>query len=349
MVRRDRREARRRPSRWAGPPPLLLLATLVGFLVAPLIDHDPAAEPAAQGAIVSVAATPRSVEPRIIRQPVQPSSQGGQASKGVKPLRLAPLDVGVASMNMFRKLSSAHAAQDARRLTARPGVDVVGWQEAEDFGGVLHHLPGFATKTFPYTGDNSELAISWRSSRFRLVAADQKRVAYGVSSAEGRYPFGNRLVAQVTLEDRETGRQLTVINVHLPQKIEDFDHRPGHWTDTINAFRARNQLQRLASIWGQAQGRWVIGTGDFNFDARADAANRPAGGPIRALRTTAVSSYEELGLKVAPTYPENGRNIDYVWADKGDYRSGRIDFTGQWVLSGFHSDHRPLLTKMVLK
>ena len=349
MVRRDRREARRHPSRWAGPPPLLLLATVLGFLVAPLIDHDSSDEPSARAAIVSVAATPRSIEPRIIRQPTLPSTQGGQASNGVKPLRLAPLDVGVASMNMFRQLSSAHALQDARKLTSRPGVDVVGWQEAESFGSVLHRLPGFATKTFPYSGGNSELAISWRSSKFRLVAADQKRVAYGVSSYEGRYPFGNRLVAQVTLQDRESGRRLTVVNVHLPQKIEDFDHRPGHWTDTKNAFRARNQLQRLATIWRQAQGRWVIGTGDFNFDARADAANLPAGGPTRALRTTAVSSYDELGLDVEPTFPENGRNIDYVWADRGDYRAGRIAFDGQWVLSGFNSDHRPLLTTLVLK
>ena len=217
---------------------------------------------------------------------MQPSSQGGQVSTGVKPLRLAPIDVGVASMNMFRQLSSAHALQDARKLTSRRGVDVVGWQEAEDFGGVLHDLPGWQTKTYPYSGENSELAISWRSSRFRLVSADQKRVAYGVSSSEGRYPFGNRLVAQVTLADRETGRLLTVINVHLPQKIEDFQHHPGHWTDTKNAFRARNQLQRLTAIWGQAQGRWVIGTGDFNFDARADkAANlRPVARPVRCAR-----------------------------------------------------------------
>ena len=153
----------------------------------------------------------------------------------------------------------------------------------------------------------------------------------------------------MTLADRETGRLLTVINVHLPQKIEDFQHHPGHWTDTKNAFRARNQLQRLTAIWGQAQGRWVIGTGDFNFDARADKVARPAGGPTRALRATAVSSYDELGLGVEPTFPENDRNIDYVWADRGDYRSGRIDFAGQWVLSGFNSDHRPLLTELVLR
>ena len=188
VVRRDRREARRHPSRWAGPPPLLLLATVLGFLVAPLVDHDAPGEPTARAAIVSVAATPRSIEPRVVRPQVQPSSQGGQVSTGVKPLRLAPIDVGVASMNMFRQLSSAHALQDARKLTARRGVDVVGWQEAEDFGGVLHDLPGWQTKTYPYSGENSELAISWRSSRFRLVSADQKRVAYGVKLERGSLP-----------------------------------------------------------------------------------------------------------------------------------------------------------------
>ena len=179
------------------------------------------------------------------------------------------------------------------------------------------------------------------------MSAHQRQVALGVSWREGRYPFGNRLVATVTLRHRDTGRLLTVVDAHLPQKIEDLA-RPGRWTDTINAFRARNQLQRIATIWKQAPGRWVVGTGDFNFDARADARQHPAGGPIRALGPTAVSSYMKLGLDVPPTYPGNGRNIDYVWADRSAYAAGRIRFAGQWVIGGFRSDHNALLARLVL-
>ena len=222
-----------------------------------------------------------------------------------------------------------------------------GWQEADRYGAVLRALPGWDTKTFPFGKKSSELAVSWRASEFRLVSAHQRQVAYGVSSRMGRYPFGNRLVAVVTLEHRDTGRKLTVINAHLPQAIEDLD-RPGRWTSTINAFRARNQLARIASIWRDAPGRWIVGTGDYNFDAVADARHRLAGAPRRALGDSAVSSYRRLGHDVAPTFPKNGRRIDYVWADRKAYVEGRMRFTGHWVVGGLNSDHNALVAQLLL-
>lgn len=356
-VRLGRRDAPERARKWAGPPPLLMLATLVGFGVVPFLDHPaPAPAPEPRMAVVSsdVHTHPLAVPdadrpPAAMPRPGQSgqSGQAGQLTHGIRPVQLKPLHVGVASMNMFRKLSPAHARADARKLTRHAGVDVVGWQEADRFGAVLHSLPGWDTKTFPFGKRNSELAVSWRSSEFSLVSAQQRQVALGVSWRQGRYPFGNRLVAVVTLEHRETGRLLTVIDVHLPQAIEDLD-RPGRWRDTINAFRARNQLQRIASTWKTAPGRWVVGTGDYNFDARADARYRPAGGPRRALEGTAVSSYQALGTDVATTHWPTGRRIDYVWVDRAAYRQHEIAFAGQWVLGGFHSDHRPLVARLVL-
>ena len=349
-VRLGRRHGRERPlrrtHRWAGPPPLLLVATVAALLVTPFVDDDPAPPPQITTAAVTTT-SPRSVEPHTVRPQRVAGSRGGQASRGIAPVHLKPAYVGVASFNMFRQLSAAHAHQDALRLTRRAGVDVVGWQEADRFTGVLHHLPGWRTRTFPFGKRSSELAVSWRASEFQLVSARQRQVAHGVSYREGRYPFGNRMVATVTLRHRDTGRVLTVVNAHLPQKIEDLS-RPGRWTPTINAYRARNQLDRIAGIWRTVPGRWVVGTGDFNFDARADAVHRPAGGPRRVLGPIAVSSYMELGMKVAPTFPENGRNIDYVWADRTAYADGRMRFAGQWVVGGFRSDHNALLARLVL-
>lgn len=347
-VRLGRRTASERAQKWAGPPPLLVLATLAAFGVVPFLDHsDPPPEP--QAVVVSSdVRSARSVEPQELPPAALPvPGQGGQLTAGVRPVTLKPITVGVATMNMYRKLSSADAAADARRLTGHDGVDVVGWQEADRFGAVLHALPGWDTKTFPFGKGSSELAVSWRSSEFTLVSATQRQVAYGISSAQGRYPFGNRLVATVTLKHRETGRLLTVIDVHLPQAIEDLD-RPGHWRPTVNAFRARNQLERIASAWHDAPGRWVVGTGDYNFDVRADRRYEPAGGPRRALAGTAVSSYQVLGTDVQPTHWPTGRRIDYVWADREAYTKGEISFARQWVLGGFNSDHRPLFTKLTL-
>ena len=349
MVRRVRLGRRHDPERplprlrWAGPPPLLMIATVVALAVTPFVDKDPS--PPAQITTAAVT-TPsaRAVEPRTA-DPQRVA--GGQGTRGVAPVRLKPAYVGVASFNMFRKLSVEHAHQDAMRLTRRAGVDVVGWQEADRFAGALHDLPGWQTRTFPFGKRHSELAVSWRASEFRLVAAHQRQVALGVGYREGRYPFGNRMVVTVTLQHRTTGRLLTVVDAHLPQKIEDLS-RPGRWTPTINAYRARNQLHRIADIWKQAPGRWVVGTGDYNFDARADAVHHPAGGPRSALGPIAVSSYMKLGMHVPPTFPENGRNIDYVWADRQAYADGRIRFAGQWVLGGFNSDHNALLARLVL-
>ncbi|ABL79961.1 MULTISPECIES: endonuclease/exonuclease/phosphatase [unclassified Nocardioides] len=361
-VRLGRRDASRRARRWAGPPPLLLVATLIGFLVAPLVGHQPEPPPAARiaahvtapGARDSVLTAspthPRAVADRPPRQRVlsaAPSRAGHAAGAGLRPVRLKRVHIGVASMNMYRKLSPAQAAHDARRLTRRPGLDVVGWQEADRFGRVLHSLPGWDTKTFPFGRRNSEIAVSWRRSEFALVSARQRQVAQGVSWRDGRYPFGNRMVGVVTLRHRDTGRLLTVVDAHLPQAIEDLS-RPGRWTPTINAYRARNQLARIATTWRSAPGRWVVGTGDYNFDARADARHRPRGGPRRALADTAVSSYQALGADVAPTFPSNGRRIDYVYVDRAAYRAEQMRFTGQWVVGGFASDHNALVTRLVL-
>lgn len=352
-VRPGRRESTARARRWAGPPPLLVLATLAGFLIAPLVDDEPS--PPAPAAVVAQVSAPRAVAPRTKTPPATPqrvltsppARAGQSASTGVRPIRLKQVRVGVASMNMYRRLSPQEAARDARRLTRRPSLDVVGWQEADRFAGVLRSLPGWDSKVFPYGKRTSEIAVSWRRSEFSLVSARQRQVALGVSWREGRYPFGDRLVGVVTLRHRETGRLLTVINAHLPQAIEDLD-RPGRWTPTINASRARNQLARIANTWRTAPGRWVVGTGDYNFDARADAARRPAGGPRRVLGDTAVSSYQALGADVAPTFPPNGRRIDYVYVARDAYRDGQMRFAGQWVVGGFNSDHNALVTRLVL-
>ena len=350
LVRLRLGDRRRRPGGWAGPPPLLLLATVLGLLVAPMVGEDPpSAQPQATTVSHVVSSPPLTIEDPPVARRIGgvPASQGAQLVASARPLRLKPVHVGVASMNVFRKLSAAQAHRDIRSLTRRSGVDVVGWQEAERWGPALQSLRGWATRTFPLGKGRSELAVSWRSGKFRLVDARQRLVAYGVGSQDGRYPFGNRLVVVVTLEHRATGRLLTVINTHLPQAIEDLD-RLGRWRPTINAFRARNQLERIAPIWRSAPGRWVVGTGDYNFDAGADARLRPVGGPRRVLARTAVSSYQALGTDVAPTFPENGRHIDYVFLDHDAAAQGLMKFTGHRVLRGFNSDHQPLVARLRL-
>ena len=337
-------------TRWTGPPPLLLGVTVVALVVAPFLHGRSEVGVRLTSATRSTMTSPRTIEPRVIApQQVLPRIQGGRAGRGVAPapVRLKPLRVGVASFNMFHQLSSAEARHDALKVTGRSRVDIVGWQEAEAFGHVLHRIPGWRTETFRNGRHPSELAVSWRASEWRLVRSHARVAARGVAGDEGLYPMGNRQIASVTLAHRGTGRELTVLDVHLPQAIEDLD-RLGRWRPTLNAGRARGELRRIAASWRHAPGRWVVSTGDYNFDADGDRRHRPSGGPRDVVGRVAVSSYAKLGTGTAATFPENHRHIDYVWVDRSGYDDGRIRFAGQSTIGHLYSDHNSLLARLTL-
>lgn len=331
-----------RRRRWAGPPPLLVLATVLAFVIAPVFSGSDSGY-ASDGERGPGTATLASGETREI------------PSVGTKPLTSAGQtierrhEIGVVTMNQFNQLSIAQARADAVAVTSKSAADIVGWQEATRFGSVFGTLRdrGWATRRFP--GGAKELAVSWRQSEFEYVASTSRLVAFGVDDVTGRYPFGNRYIIRVTLRHRATGRLLSVINTHLPHKSEDRD-RPGHWTRTSNAARARFQLERMRREWETAPGRWVVGTGDYNFDARADARVGLPRAPAQALAPVARSSYAVLGGRnLPPTHPPTGRYIDYVHASKTSLDSGDLKFLSQRTLFGLNSDHRALLVRMVLR
>jgi hypothetical protein len=327
--------------RWVGPPPLLVLATVLVFVIAPVVSRtDPGhASEGDRDTQVSLSAVSAPEMPPLGAKP--PTQKGATLERRD--------EIGVLTMNQYRQLSVSQALRDARSITSRSGVDVVGWQESQRFGPVFAALRGrgWGTRRFPHGA--RQLAVSWRRSEFKYVSATSRLVAYGVDRVSGRYPFGHRYITRVTLRHRLSGRLLSVINTHLPHKIEDRD-RPGRWLKTSNAARARFQLERMRREWREAPGRWVVGTGDYNFDARADSRTRLPRGPTKALAPVATSSYAVLGGRdVLPTHPPTGRHIDYVHAAKPGLRAGHIKFLEQRTFGGLHSDHRALLVRMALR
>lgn len=327
--------------RWTGPPPLLLLATVLAFVIAPVFSRTDSVS-ARESGDSDQAALASDSAPQIPRIDAGPPTRGGQT------IERRDL-VGVVTMNEFSQLSVPQARADADFLTSRSGVDVIGWQEAQNFAAVFWSLRqrGWDTKRFPEGA--KELAVSWRRSEFEYVSSTSRLVAWGVDSRAGRYPFGNRYIVTVTLRHKATGKLLSVINTHLPHKSEDRDH-PGHWTQTSNAARARFQLERMRKEWEQAPGRWVVGTGDYNFDALADARVGLPKAPAKALAPVALSSYAVLGRQhLAPTHPPTGRYIDYVHAAKRDLEEGTLRFLGQRTFTGLNSDHNPLMVRFALR
>ena len=355
--------------RWAGPPPLLIAATVLGLFVAPAMSHADAGGPDLAGPAISatLAAAEPSVAPRISGSPAaespgSPDSPGspeppagvdggaGEATASTKVAPVAPRTIGVATFNQYVDLTTAEATADALALTARDAVSIIGWQEGFSAGPVYQRLvqDGWATKRYVSTKGARELAVSWRKADFALVGSELHKLADGVAEGDGLYPFGTRYALRVTLRDRASGQRLSILNTHLPQRVEDLDN-PGTWRTTKNAQRAARQLERLAEIWEQAPGRWVVGTGDYNIAALADQRARNAGGIVSAYAGVARSSYSALGFAgLAPTHPTSKRFIDYVHVAVPALREGRIELRRQSTPRGLSSDHRPLLVRMRL-
>lgn len=330
-----------RRRRWAGPPPLLVLATVLAFVIAPVFSRSDSGY--ASDGDAGVQASFASDEP-----PQTPLVGDRPPTRDGRTIARRDL-IGVVTMNRYIQLSQGQARADALAVASQPGADIIGWQEAWSSAPAFQALRerGWQTRRFPKSA--TELAVSWRKSTFNFVSATARRVAYGVDSSGGRYPFGNRYVVRVTLRHRATDQLLSVINTHLPRMSED-PERPGRFTATRNAAKARFALQRMRKTWELAPGRWVVGTGDYNFDARADQRIEVPGGPARTLGPVATSSYAELGIgDLPPTHPGTGRYIDYVHARKSDLKSGEVRFLSQRALLGLSSDHRPLLVRIALR
>ncbi|WP_323792549.1 hypothetical protein [Nocardioides sp.] len=347
--------------RWAGPPPLLIAATVLGLLIAPAVSHadagdsDPSRPAAAATLAVAEPAAPPVATPAATPT-ASPSIDGTPAPEPVeapaakKAPEIASRTIGVATFNQYVDLTTAEATADALALTARDTVSIVGWQEGFSAGPVYQRLvqEGWATKRYVATKGARELAVSWRKDEFALVGSALHKLADGVAEGSGLYPFGTRYALRVTLRDRASGEKISVINTHLPQRVENLDD-PGTWNTNKNAIRASRQLDGLAGIWASAPGRWVVGTGDYNIAALADQRARNAGGIVSAYAGIARSSYSVLGFAgLLATHPTSKRFIDYVHVAAPALREGRIELLRQRTPRGLTSDHRPLLVRMRL-
>lgn len=258
--------------------------------------------------------------------------------------------IGVASFNVYRHLPRKEAMADAVRLTRNDGVDVIGWQEtrADYFPDVRRRLAQRGWDTWQLWEPDGPfwLAVSWRRDDFDLVDGSWTEAHGGGGPQRTSSPFPPRGFIVVTLRHRESGRLLTVVDTHLNQSIESGDG----FADTLNAQYAREHLRLLAAIWDTVPGDLVVGTGDFNFDFADDFEARPKGGIWDTQHGHATSSYEVLGL--GGIEPSRGtRWIDYVWiADRTLRTKAKDAGSGQFVqhrtLDGFHSDHRPLVTRI---
>jgi murein DD-endopeptidase MepM/ murein hydrolase activator NlpD/endonuclease/exonuclease/phosphatase family metal-dependent hydrolase len=173
----------------------------------------------------------------------------------------------------------------------RHGVDLVGLQEFQrPQKARLQTLAGDEYALWHPPGD-TENAIAWRRDRFRLLGAD----SFGI-----RYYVRIRRMPVVRLEDRATGRQLLVVNVHNPANSRLY---PGQVANRAAALR-----RELALIHDLAEttGLPVLFLGDLNARDRAFCA---------ATRTGLL--HAAAGGSTGPTCrPPTAMGIDWIFGTR---------------------------------
>ena len=284
-----------------------------------------------------------------------PDSAEPAAPRRAPRLRGEVLDtIGVVSYNALRRLPYERAEHDWERLTSRPRIDLIGWQESKSqaFRDLYprYRERGWETWHYPDPGGPISLAFSWRRSTFELKDVAIRRMHRGGYPRETDAPFPARWVVQAELRHRASGRTVTLLNTHVNQTIETGQR----FERNLNARRAKVHLRKLSRLWNAVPGDVVVGTGDYNFDYADDSEARPAGGISRRFEGEALSSYDALGLRgVTPT--RTTRWIDYVWLSTDSVRGrggvgdgGTAQFATHRSLNGFRSDHRPMLARIRL-
>lgn len=362
-------------ARWSGPPPLLIAATVLGVVVA-LTAGGSGDEPHAVRArtVAEVTSPAPSVTPSVTPTatttavpPTTPPTTRPTTPVAVEPEAPdagPPADVlappvarragpprrqllGLATFNQDRSQPVAAAQEDAAAIVGRPGVSIVAWQEGEPFGSVYATLKGqgWATVHPRVDGRPGELAISWRSARFRLVSAKLRTVVYRTESGEA--PYGSRHVLRVTLRERTSRRLVTVVDTHLPTLVAAT--ASGVYRNPVAAARGRMQLEAVDKILDRARGRWVLGAGDYGFGSYAELEQQPRGGMSRVFAGTVLSTYAVRGTEgLDPTDTVRHRYSDYVQVDRVQLDRGRIEVVGHRTLDQVTSDHRPLIAWLAL-
>lgn len=196
-----------------------------------------------------------------------------------------------------------------------------------------------------------ETPILYRSDRFRLVDSGSVQVTeatYVGSWGAGPSTIRAKYVNWVRLRDERTGRLLNVLNNHTVPSVQAKDGRPNHRSpERLDIYRKHMAgLQDLVRRFEDEGRGLVFVTGDLNVNYRRDCVLTPKLFPYHRLGNVGLTaSYAPLGQPAHGTHVLRSGNdtrlIDYVYF-RPDASLQPVD---QRVLTGYASDHRPLLVE----
>lgn len=263
--------------------------------------------------------------------------------------------VRIASFNTAATSTTRKGFRDVKNLLAE-GVDIVALQEMSSWARrerVRKRLLDCETCTWdgwiPVPAVPGGQPILWRSDKFTFLGRDWIQVApetFVGDKGAGPATMHAKYVVRLRLLDNATGRTIWVLNNHFVPTVQGEN---GGRNDNRRRIRlyARHMagLQAVIDkIHAEEGGGLVFVTGDFNVNYRNDKVAQDPVFPYAALGTRGFrSSFYALGEPGTGTHVlDNGfdmRLIDYV-----NFKpTRRVIATGQRIVTGMNSDHRPLI------
>ncbi len=263
--------------------------------------------------------------------------------------------VRIASFNTAAMSSTRQGFNDVKRLLAS-GTDIVALQEMSSWARrekVRTRLLDCETCGWdgwiPIPAIQGGQPILWRSDKFTLLGRDWIEVApetYVGPKGAGPSTMRAKFVVRVRLLDNATGRTIWILNNHFVPTVQGPDGGRNDNRRRIRLYERhmRGLLAVMDKVATQEGGGLVFVTGDFNVNYRNDKVKQDPIFPYAALGTHAFrSSFNKLGEPGTGTHVlGNGfdkRLIDYVHFKP----TRRVIATGQRIVTGMNSDHRPLI------
>lgn len=196
-----------------------------------------------------------------------PAQPGGKSSFNVGSFNVLGSSHTAAGGNKADKASGVDRMRGAVAAMKSHNIDIAGMQE---FQGDQQAAFKRLAPNFGVVGEKDN-AIVYNKDKFKLV---EKR-SFTIPYFEGN----KREMPIAKLEDKTTGKQVWVVNIHNPADTKDHPHNAANRAKAIQI--EQNLMRQL-----QATGIPVIFTGDFNdrnsVDASMDRAGMDSAAPNKA-------------------------------------------------------------------
>jgi len=265
--------------------------------------------------------------------------------------------VRIVTYNMEYGRTPATVVDDINRI-ADMGADVIGLQEMGSLdrrAAVLDQVVDCSSCIYdafmPDTREQNAVPILYRWSKFRLIDSGGTKVSertFVGAGGAGPSTLKAKWVNWVLLRHRVTGQNMYVLNNHAVPSVQNSKGtRDLSYPERLELYRQHMEGLKTMITGFTATGAAVFSTGDFNVNYRSDSVKQDTIFPYFNMSAVNVeASFTALGMPEMGTHTGGSgtRLIDYVFALKHPAVAAKA----QTILTGFTSDHRPLLVRYAI-